>query len=82
MPADLAVIGLGHLGLPLAQAAVTAGVQTVGYDIDPRACTELAAGRTPVEGSLTASEIRRMLSRGFRPTTDPAELGRVRTAVI
>lgn len=34
MPADLAVIGLGHLGLPLAQAATAAGVQTVGYDID------------------------------------------------
>ncbi|MER5613599.1 nucleotide sugar dehydrogenase [Streptomyces sp. NPDC057575] len=82
MPADLAVIGLGHLGLPLAQAAVAAGVQTVGYDTDPRAYTELSAGRTPVEGSLTASEIRRMLSGGFRPTTNPAELGRVRTAVI
>ncbi|MER5818572.1 nucleotide sugar dehydrogenase [Streptomyces californicus] len=82
MPADLAVIGLGHLGLPLAQAAVTAGIDTVGYDPDPRAYAELRAGRTPVEGVLTASEVRRMLSGGFRPTTDAAELGRVRTAVI
>ncbi|MCT4355736.1 nucleotide sugar dehydrogenase [Streptomyces sp. Je 1-79] len=82
MPADLAVIGLGHLGLPLAQAAIAAGVDTVGYDTDPRPVAELAAGRSPVDGSLTASEIRRMLSGGFRPTTNPAELGRVRTAVI
>ncbi|WP_031083855.1 nucleotide sugar dehydrogenase [Streptomyces sp. NRRL WC-3549] len=82
MPADLAVIGLGHLGLPLAQAAVAAGIQTVGYDTDPRPYAELSAGRTPVEGSLSASDIRRMLSGGFRPTADPAELGRVRTAVI
>ncbi|HEY9439193.1 MAG TPA: nucleotide sugar dehydrogenase [Streptomyces sp.] len=82
MPADLAVIGLGHLGLPLAQAAVAAGIQTVGYDTDPRPCAELSAGRTPVEGSLSASDIRRMLSGGFRPTSDPAELGRVRTAAI
>ncbi|MEU8519692.1 nucleotide sugar dehydrogenase [Streptomyces sp. NPDC048577] len=82
MPADLAVIGLGHLGLPLAQAAVAAGVDTIGYDTDPRPVAELAAGRPPVDGSLTASEIRRMLSGGFRPTTNPAELGRVRTAVI
>ncbi|GAA4904589.1 nucleotide sugar dehydrogenase [Streptomyces coeruleoprunus] len=82
MPADLAVIGLGHLGLPLAQAATAAGVDTIGYDTDPRAVAELAAGRSPVDGSLSASEIRRMLSGGFRPTTDPAELGRVRTAVI
>ncbi|MER6994605.1 nucleotide sugar dehydrogenase [Streptomyces sp. NPDC000410] len=82
MPADLAVIGLGHLGLPLAQAAVAAGIETIGYDTDPRPVAELAAGRPPVVGSLSASEIRRMLSGGFRPTSNPAELGRVRTAVI
>ncbi|WP_306186474.1 MULTISPECIES: nucleotide sugar dehydrogenase [unclassified Streptomyces] len=70
MPADLAVIGLGPLGLPLAQAAVAAGVTTLGY-------------RTGDEsGPLSAAELRRMLSGGFRPATDPAELGRVRTAVI
>ncbi|BAC72714.1 MULTISPECIES: nucleotide sugar dehydrogenase [Streptomyces] len=70
MPADLAVIGLGHLGLPLAQAAVAAGIPTVGYKTGPEG------------GSLTAAELRRMLSGGFRTTTNPAELGRVRTAVI
>ncbi|MEU1040176.1 nucleotide sugar dehydrogenase [Streptomyces sp. NPDC005551] len=70
MPADLAVIGLGHLGLPLAQAAVAAGIPTLGYKTGPEG------------GSLTAAELRRMHSGGFRPTTNPAELGRVRTAVI
>ncbi|MFE5913290.1 nucleotide sugar dehydrogenase [Streptomyces wedmorensis] len=82
MPADLAVIGLGHHGLPLAQAATAAGIDTIGYDTDPRPVAELAAGRSPVDGSLTAPEIRRMLAGSFRPTTDPAELGRVRTAVL
>ncbi|WP_328330269.1 MULTISPECIES: nucleotide sugar dehydrogenase [unclassified Streptomyces] len=82
MPADLAVIGLGHLGLPLAQAAVATGLVTIGYDTDPRRLLQLAAGHTPVDGSLSAADIRRMLSGGFRPVTDPAELGRVRTAVI
>ncbi|MGW0731029.1 nucleotide sugar dehydrogenase [Streptomyces sp. NPDC002851] len=81
MPADLAVVGLGHLGLPLAQAAVAAGIDTVAYD--PRLTTGLSAGRLPAdEGSLTAADLRRMLSGGFRPVTDPRELGRVRTAVI
>ncbi|MDQ1016938.1 nucleotide sugar dehydrogenase [Streptomyces afghaniensis] len=70
MPADLAVIGLGPYGLPLAQAAVAAGVATIGYRTGPEA------------GSLTAAEQRRMLSGGFRPATNAAELGRVRTAVI
>ncbi|WP_416983611.1 nucleotide sugar dehydrogenase [Streptomyces sp. T028] len=70
MPADLAVIGLGPLGLPLAQAAVAAGVPTLGYRTGPEA------------GSLSPAELRRMLSGGFRPATDPAGLSRVRTAVI
>ncbi|MEU0387592.1 nucleotide sugar dehydrogenase [Streptomyces chartreusis] len=70
MPADLAVIGLGPYGLPLAQAAVTAGVATIGYRTGPEA------------GSLSPAEQRRMLSGGFRPTTNAPELGRVRTAVI
>ncbi|TVL93705.1 nucleotide sugar dehydrogenase [Streptomyces sp. SAJ15] len=82
MPADLAVIGLGHLGLPLAQAATAAGLRTVGFDPDPDAVAELRAGRPPVEGSLSAAEVRRMVSRDFQATTDPAALGRVRTAAI
>ncbi|MFI9175675.1 nucleotide sugar dehydrogenase [Streptomyces lincolnensis] len=70
MPADLAVIGLGPYGLPLAQAAVAAGIPTLGFRTGPEA------------GSLSPAELRRMLSGGFRHATSPAELGRVRTAVI
>ncbi|MEU9385790.1 nucleotide sugar dehydrogenase [Streptomyces sp. NPDC048279] len=70
MPADLAVMGLGPYGLPLAQAAVAAGIPTIGYATGPEA------------GSLSPAELRRMLSGGFRAAKDPAELGRVRTAVI
>ncbi|MFJ9540375.1 nucleotide sugar dehydrogenase [Streptomyces sp. NPDC101225] len=70
MPADLAVIGLGPFGLPLAQAAVAAGISTLGYRTGPE------------PGSLSPAELRRMLSGGFKHATAPAELGRVRTAVI
>lgn len=70
MPADLAVIGLGPYGLPLAQAAVAAGIPTIGYRTGPEAA------------SLSAAEQRRMLAQGFRVTANPTELGRVRTAVI
>ena len=57
MPADLAVIGLGAYGLPLAQAAVAAGISTIGYRTGPEA------------GSLSPAELRRMLSGGFRPSS-------------
>jgi nucleotide sugar dehydrogenase len=81
MPADLAVLGLGSTGLPLAQAATAAGVGVIGYDPDPATVADINAGRVP-PGSLAAAELRRMLACGFRATTDPAVLGRVRTAVI
>ncbi|CAL9448339.1 nucleotide sugar dehydrogenase [Streptomyces sp. enrichment culture] len=70
MPADLAVIGLGPYGLPTAQAAVAAGIPTIGYRTGPEA------------GSLSPAELRRMLAQGFRVTAGPAELGRVRTVLI
>ncbi|NUP24190.1 MAG: nucleotide sugar dehydrogenase [Streptomyces sp.] len=70
MPADLAVIGLGPYGLPLAKAAIAVGIPTLGYRTGPE------------PGSLSPAELRRMLSGGFRHATNPAELGRVRTAVI
>ncbi|MBD9735410.1 nucleotide sugar dehydrogenase [Streptomyces sp. NPDC012461] len=70
MPADLAVIGLGPYGLPPAQAAVAAGIPTIGYRTGPEA------------SSLSPAELRRMLAQGFRVTANPAELGRVRTVLI
>ncbi|MET7637551.1 nucleotide sugar dehydrogenase [Streptomyces sp. NPDC005438] len=82
MPVDLAVLGLGHLGLPVAQAATAARISTLGHHPDPRVVRELNAGRSPVDGSLSAAEVRRMLSHGFRATTDPSALARVRTCVI
>ncbi|SFB83997.1 nucleotide sugar dehydrogenase [Streptomyces aidingensis] len=82
MPADVAVLGLGHLGLPAAQATTAAGMPTVGFTRDARAAAALTAGRAPAEGPLTAAEIRRMLTGGFTVSTDPAVLSRVRTALI
>ncbi|WP_225847972.1 nucleotide sugar dehydrogenase [Streptomyces sp. HPF1205] len=89
MPADLAVLGLGRQGLPLAQAATAAGLGVIGYDPDPAAVAEINAGRAPAgalppqgPGGSPAADLRRMLAGGFRATAEPAVLGRVRTAVI
>ncbi|MCX4664291.1 nucleotide sugar dehydrogenase [Streptomyces sp. SID4919] len=86
MPADLAVIGLGHLGLPLAQAAVAAGIATLGHDPGPAPDRSPAPWGDPAPpldtGVLSTAELRRMLATGFTPTADPKGLGRVRTAVI
>ncbi|MFJ4983751.1 nucleotide sugar dehydrogenase [Streptomyces sp. NPDC088732] len=82
MPADLAVIGLGHAGLPFAQAACAAGIGVIGYDPDEGTVDAVNAGLRGPSGDLAAADVRRMLAAGFRATSDPAALGRVRTAVI
>ncbi|MEU1627529.1 nucleotide sugar dehydrogenase [Streptomyces sp. NPDC020096] len=81
MPADLAVIGLHQFGLPLAQAAAANGIGVIGYDTDQAVVDGLNTGRSPIDG-LSAAAVRRMLAAGFRATSDPAALGRARTAVI
>ncbi|RMI45800.1 nucleotide sugar dehydrogenase [Streptomyces triticirhizae] len=82
MPADLAVLGLGPLGLPAAQAATAAGICTVAFVPDARIAAGLNAGRPPGDASLSAPALRRMLAGGFRAASDPVVLGRVRTALI
>ena len=72
MAADLVVIGLGFAGLPLAQAAVAAGMDVIGYDRDERTVAGLNSGRSPVD-DLTAADVRRMLAAGFRATIVPLE---------
>ncbi|HWH93270.1 MAG TPA: nucleotide sugar dehydrogenase [Baekduia sp.] len=49
MSADVAVIGLGRVGLPLALAFADAGLDVIGIDNDPARIEALGAGRMPFE---------------------------------
>jgi len=46
--AKVAVIGLGHVGLPLATAIARHGFPTFGYDTDRNKLSSISAGREPV----------------------------------
>ena len=81
MTADLAVIGLGYVGLPLAQEAARAGLQVLGFDIHPGVVGGLNSGISHVD-DLSDADIAEMLDKGFRATTDPAEIGEAATVVI
>ena len=78
---DLAVIGLGYVGLPLVQAAVNAGLSVVGLDLDEAKVRGLNAGRSHVD-DLTDADVAGLVARGFRASTDPAILERADTVVI
>ena len=73
-PADLLVIGLGYVGLPLAREAAFAGLTVVGYDLNTEVVAGLNAGRSHV-GDVPAGDIAEMLRKGFRATASEEEAG-------
>jgi nucleotide sugar dehydrogenase len=68
------VIGLGYVGLPLAQEAARRGLDVTGFDISSRAVDGLNAGRSHVD-DLSDADIAEMLANGFRATSDLADAG-------
>ncbi|MFD5572853.1 nucleotide sugar dehydrogenase [Streptomyces cadmiisoli] len=78
---ELAVIGLGYVGLPLAREAAGTGLRVVGLDRDPRVVEALNSGRSHVD-DVSDDEVRRMLAARFRAHTDDACLARAQTVVI
>jgi nucleotide sugar dehydrogenase len=79
--ADLLVIGLGYVGLPLAREAALAGLRVVGHDQNPSVADALSAGRSHVD-DVSHEDVRAMLDRGFRAVVEQAELEAASTVVI
>ena len=65
---NVAVIGLGYVGLPLALAFSEAGLTVTGVDASPRRVEELRAGRSPID-DIDDARLQRGLARGFRIVT-------------
>jgi UDP-N-acetyl-D-glucosamine dehydrogenase len=78
---DVAILGLGYVGIPLARAATRAGLRVVGYDVDAEVVAGLVAGRSHVD-DVSAADLAAMRDAGFRATTDSAEIGTADAAVI
>ena len=79
--ADLLVIGLGYVGLPLAREAAFAGLTVVGYDLNAEMVAALNAGRSHV-GDVPDPDVAEMLRKGFRATSREEEAGNPDTVVI
>ena len=73
--AQIGIIGLGYVGLPLARAFHQAGFPVIGFDTDPEKPPQLAAGRSYIM-DVADSEIAAMAASGrFEATGDFARLG-------
>ncbi|WP_420111372.1 nucleotide sugar dehydrogenase [Pseudactinotalea sp.] len=81
MAADVVVLGLGYVGLPLAQEAVRAGLSVIGFDVNEGVIEGLNAGRSHVD-DLADADIASMVASGFRATSDETEIAQARAAVV
>ncbi|MGC0250374.1 nucleotide sugar dehydrogenase [Pseudactinotalea sp. Z1748] len=78
---DAVVLGLGYVGLPLAQEAVRSGLGVLGFDVSAGVVQGLNAGRSHVD-DLSDADVAQMVEAGFRADTDESVIGRAQTAVI
>ncbi|WP_267896770.1 nucleotide sugar dehydrogenase [Jiangella anatolica] len=79
--ADVAVVGLGYVGLPLAQEASRSGLRVMGFDVSTHVIEGLNEGRSHVD-DLSDADIAEMLAAGFRASADEAALDGADTIVI
>lgn len=72
MRADVAIVGLGRIGLPLALTFADRGLQVVGVDRDPERLAALRAGRMPFEEPGAQALLDRVRSAGTLELSDRA----------
>ena len=80
--ATVGVIGLGYVGLPLATTAAQAGLQTIGFDIDPEKVALLNAGTSYIDAVPAGRLAAVIAERRFRASADFAELSACNVIVI
>jgi UDP-N-acetyl-D-glucosamine dehydrogenase len=79
--ANVAVIGMGYVGLPLALLYIAQKFPVTGFDIDPRKVDTLNQGGSYIYRIETA-EIKDALSRGFSATADYSRLTEMDAIII
>ena len=79
--AQVAVIGQGYVGLPLAMAFCEVGFGVVGLEADTEKVAALEAGNSYIP-DISSSALGEARSRGYRATADPACLGEADVILI
>jgi UDP-N-acetyl-D-glucosamine dehydrogenase len=80
--ANVGIIGLGYVGLPLTLATCRAGFSVLGFDIDHAKVQGLNSGRSPL-AHIGDANIDRVLEQGlFRATADFSRLADVDAILI
>jgi UDP-N-acetyl-D-glucosamine dehydrogenase len=79
---NIAIVGLGYVGLPLCLQFARSGARVVGLDIDDKKVVACNAGRTYIR-HITSESIQEQLAAGrFTATTDFARVKAVDAVII
>ena len=80
--ARLGIIGLGYVGLPLANAFINAGFNVLGFDVDQAKVDRLAAGESYIK-HISSETVSGWLSAGqFEATSDQTRMGEADALLI
>ena len=80
--ATIGVIGLGYVGLPLAQALCEVGFKVIGFDVDPDKIEFLTNGTSYIRHIDPAAFVRYIEKGVFEPTTDYGRAGEADALLI
>ena len=80
--ATIGVIGLGYVGLPLLDAFISQGLQTLGYDIDATKIEALNAGRSYIKHISSDRVAAWRKEQRFEATNDPKRLAEADALII
>ena len=78
---DVAVIGLGFVGLPLVVEACRSGLRVLGLEVDSSKVQHLLRGESYI-ADIADAEITEALEAGFHATVDSSELAEAEAHVI
>ncbi|MCC8164562.1 MAG: nucleotide sugar dehydrogenase, partial [Planctomycetes bacterium] len=78
---DVAVVGLGYVGLPLCVAFARKGLRVLGFDIDATKVERLNAGASYIR-HIGKKDVLAVLDGGGRATAEPADLSRADAILI
>jgi len=78
---DLAVIGLGYVGLPLAVESVSSGLKVIGYDISEEKNNQINSSISPIE-DITDGNLKSAIEAGFFASNDETLLADAEYIII
>jgi nucleotide sugar dehydrogenase len=78
---SVVIVGLGYVGLPLAQAATLSGLKVTGLDLNKDIVSGLTSGKSHID-DLSDADIKEMSDKRFSATTDSSCLSQADVIVI